>query len=233
METDALVEQVVAFVERRVDDRAFEQLLYRHDEFEGIFGDETYLQAISMRWDHGPTVEHLRRMLADVLDTRGIPVDRRGAAERRVARRDRVLDQLRPHFPEFVRQASASRGRVTDLLPPASEAHLAELEAQLGLPLPPSYRRFLSVTRGFTGDDDTLRLDDGHPRPHPGLGGPSAFLSFADWWLEGDGDEALFVVEEGRTEGELPVAYYAHAEPRVEVVCGSFRAWVEEVIWRP
>ncbi|GGO00073.1 hypothetical protein GCM10011574_06340 [Microbispora bryophytorum] len=49
-----------------------------------------------------------------------------------------------------------------DLYPPATEAEVRELEAGLGVELPPSYRQFLLFANGWGSDDDCrlLRIEE-------------------------------------------------------------------------
>jgi predicted DNA-binding transcriptional regulator AlpA len=53
-------------------------------------------------------------------------------------------------FPEFYqRLKERNGGEIEEILPPASETELADIERRVGVPLPESYRRLLSCTRGF------------------------------------------------------------------------------------
>ncbi len=228
-----LIDELVAFVEHRIEDRVFEQFIYRHDTLEDLLGPDLYMVAISIRWNHPPAVDAVRNRLARLLEGWGVPFDRAGGLQRKMGKHERVLNDLAAQFPKFAKRASSKRARLTQFLPPVSEAELSSIETRIGVRLPPSYRAFLQITHGFEALGDTLKLTATHPRKHPGLVGSPSVVTVADWWLEADGDEALFVVDGGRDDGEWPVAYYGHADPRIEIVCESFGAWLEKVlVWR-
>ncbi|MGI4791663.1 MAG: SMI1/KNR4 family protein [Janthinobacterium lividum] len=55
-------------------------------------------------------------------------------------------------------------------------------------------------------------------------------LCFADFWLEGDGDQALFDVGHGLVDGEYPVFYYNHDGPSIRKLADNFTEFIEEVV---
>jgi cell wall assembly regulator SMI1 len=165
------------------------------------------------------------------------------------------MQDLKEGFPKFARFLDHRRTTVPDeewedqILPAASLAEIATIEAQLSVALPASYKRFLEITRGvlFYGGD--LQMDEGHPFVHdfpswdsltwrqtvdvtkrgkwppPGQG----LLCFADYCLDGDGDQVLFDVRGGLVDGEYPVVYYNHDRAEVRTLAPSFREWLERL----
>ncbi len=145
-------------------------------------------------------------------------------------------------FPAFARFLRSGEADVEEFLPPASGAEIEQLEEQLGVPLPASYKRFLRIARGMTVMGDSLQMHEGHPFFHDfpakaavarkgGAWPPPSqgMLCFAEFWLEGDGDQVLFDVRGGLVEGEYPVFYYAHEQPRVRKLADSFADWLEQI----
>jgi len=117
------------------------------------------------------------------------------------------------------------------LLPPVSVEEIDTLEAEVGVPLPTSYREFLGIARGILlmGGEVSM-YDTGlffRPEPLPGAG----MLCFADFWMEDDGGQVLFDVRAGLNgDEEYPVLYYAHDVPAVTPLAASFRDWLERVV---
>ena len=68
-----LIDEIVAFVEHRIEDRVFEQFIYRHDTLEDLLGPDLYMVAISIRWNHPPAVDAVRNRLARLGDSRHKP----------------------------------------------------------------------------------------------------------------------------------------------------------------
>ena len=136
------------------------------------------------------------------------------------------------HFPRFARfLASGMADPVDEILPPATVAEVEAEERQLGIPLPSSYKTFLLIARGVFIQGGGFQMGLEHSffheapplekltpfqrlarsqRPPPSEG----MLCFADYWLDGDGDQALFDVKHGLVDGEYPVFYYNHDDPR-------------------
>lgn len=144
---------------------------------------------------------------------------------------------LKEHFPHFAQAIAAIEAE--DFEPPTQEATIQAIEQKLGLVLPPSYKRLLRCTRGFTAFDGSVQLGSQHPFFHaarlpskPGGGRlPSeGMLCFAEFALEADGDQVLFDVRHPDARGEYPVYYYAHARrpPAVRKLADSFEQWLLE-----
>lgn len=143
---------------------------------------------------------------------------------------------LQEHFPQFAQAIDAIEAE--DFEPPTTEAALQVLEQELCVVLPPSYKRFLRCTRGFTALDGSVQLSGQHPFFHavrplskPGGGLSSeGMLCFAEFALEADGDQVLFDVRHPDARGEYPVYYYAHAQrpPAVRKLADSFEQWLLE-----
>lgn len=135
------------------------------------------------------------------------------------------------------------------VLPGRTADEIAEIEAQVGVKLPESYRSFLASSGGLWLFGGAVQMTANHPFVHdfPSLdeltnqqiqvirqrGGkwppPSqGMLCFAEYFLESDGDQVLFKTDEGLIENEYPVYYYAHdAVPaRVSRIADSFGDWL-------
>ncbi len=161
-----------------------------------------------------------------------------------------MLDLLRDVFPRFVTRTQACPDAHPKHWRAAlAEPALTELERRLQVPLPCSYRSFLTRTGGFVLFGGSVQFGASHPFVHefPALellsreqrqvvqarGGawppPSqGMLCFAEYFLEADGDQVLFDVRGGLVDGEYPVVYYSHEAPAaIRRVAGSFAEWLE------
>ena len=164
-----------------------------------------------------------------------------------------MLDCLYDKFPKFATLLGSGRGNpIEHVRPPASNEGLRNLESRLGIPLPDSYKDFLSCTRAFTLRGGSIQFSSWHPFFHkfPPLdqltteqreratqkGGvwppPSqGMLCFAEFFLEGDDDQVLFDVKQGLVAGEYPVMYYAHhAPPSVRQLTASFPEFLDKCL---
>jgi hypothetical protein len=162
-------------------------------------------------------------------------------------------DRIRKRFPRFAANLDRGLGRpLENVLAPATEDDITEIEARLGIPLPQSYKAFLRCTRGFWARGGTVQLNVFHPFfhewppfeelsetqkdhalrrgdwPPPSQG----MLCFAEFWLEADGDQVLFYVSDGLVGGEYPVYYYSHEDspPSVRRLADSFEQWLNEFL---
>ena len=151
------------------------------------------------------------------------------------------------HFPRFTQLLASERaGPEDEFGPPASTEEVEEIERLIGVALPPSYKAFLRISshvliwggafqmsagslffheypvEGLT-DFQRLALAQ-HPPPSEGM------LCFADLWLDGDGDQALFDISRGLVAGEYPVFYYNHDTPSVRRLADGFAEFIERVI---
>ena len=136
---------------------------------------------------------------------------------------------------------------VYEVLPSASTEDVDALERQLGVPLPSSYNAFLRISWGVHIQGGGLNMFEVHPFfyefrpfdevtprqqkkvkrcPPPSEG----MLCFAEFLLEGDGDQALLHVSRGLQNGEYPVFYYNHEAPSVGKVADSFMDFVESIV---
>jgi hypothetical protein len=136
-----------------------------------------------------------------------------------------VVAVLRPEFPKFTRFLQKHAEEIGSLQPGLSEADLDELEQELNLCLPQTYRRFL---RGVSElQMEGLEFGGQHPFLFEGR------LYIADYFLEADGDGVL--LETGTTRREdAPVWYYAHAEQgKVKPLAKGFKPWLESLAKSP
>lgn len=115
----------------------------------------------------------------------------------------------------------------------ASEAEIAQLESELGIPLPREYRQFLAVCR-------YLKIEDGREvggLDHNGVyvteipwvsdehRADVPYLVFANYWRFADGDQLLFDL----SDATHPVIAYLHEHgPLYE----SFAASFSLALWR-
>ena len=164
------------------------------------------------------------------------------------------MERFRDDFPAFYRLLAEGRGDpIEEVLPPATDEDLRQLEEQLRVPLPEAYKRLLRCARGFWLRGGVIQLSTGHPFVHdfPPLdqltprqretvwrkGGtwppPSqGMLCFAEFFMEADGDQVLFDVRRGLQHGEYPIVYYAHEDspPSVRLLASSFEDWLSEFL---
>lgn len=152
-------------------------------------------------------------------------------------------------FPTFA--SLLDRAFLEQVLPPLSDEKIAEIEAELGLELPRSYKLFLRCCGGLWLFGGAVQFSSGHPFFHnfPALDAltleqrrqvsqrgaswppPSqGMLCFAEYFLQADGDQVLFKVDAGLQDKEYPVYYYAHDDnpPSVARVADSFGAWLDK-----
>ena len=157
-------------------------------------------------------------------------------------------------FPRFARQAK--HRDLSQVLPPASAAEVADLERGLGLPLPESYKALLCCARGFDLMGGIIQFGPLHPFVHdfPPLdtlnaaqrrmvaikGGPwpppsQGMLCFAEFFMEADGDQVLFDATRRLDGGEYPIMYWAHEErpPSVRQLATSFHEFMEGFLEYP
>jgi hypothetical protein len=164
-----------------------------------------------------------------------------------------LVHALQPHFPDFAALLK-SRGSEPYFLehvrPPLSVNELEMQEKQLGIGLPPSFKRFATSCGGLWLDGGRLQMDARHLFFHEfrsfeslspqqkqvvkakgGIWPPpsNGMLCFAEYWLEADGDQALFDVKNPESDGELHVHYYAHEgrPPTADRIATSFHDWLE------
>ena len=152
-------------------------------------------------------------------------------------------------FPEFYRALMERGGaQIEQVLPPATDAEIGEIETQCGVPLPVSYRRLLRCARGFDLLGGVVQFCVGHPFFHDfppreavsakairrsgGVWPPPSqgMLCFAEFFMEADGDQMLWDVSRGLCDGEYPIYYYAHNVPSVRQLSANFESWLGEFL---
>jgi hypothetical protein len=153
-------------------------------------------------------------------------------------------------FPDFYQRLIERDGaEIEQILSPASEIEIGELERRLGVPLPDSYKRLLRCARGFWLLGGAIQFGSQHPFYHDfppfeqltppqrkmaeikgGSWPPPSqgMLCFADFFMEADGDQVLWDVSSGLLDGEYPIYYYAHEDkpPSVRKMADRFDAWL-------
>lgn len=152
------------------------------------------------------------------------------------------------HFPTFARfLTSGLADPIDEVGQAASVEEIATEEGSLGVPLPLSYKTFLMTARSVSIQGGGFQMGPEHPFfhhfplleqlpprqrarvkhwPPPSEG----MLCFADFWLDGDGDQTLFDVSQGLVDGEYPVFYYNHDDPSVRKLADSFAEFIEQVL---
>jgi len=168
----------------------------------------------------------------------------------------RIHNDLEREFPGFASRLAIRPNEpylVEQVLPPATDQQIDQLEAELRVPLPSSYKRLLRLARGCWLAGGLIQLSGQHPFFHEfrplgelnpqqrrvvqqkGGGWPppsEGMLCFAEFFLEADGDQALWDARNGLQDGEYPVFYYAHeaSPPTVRHIASSFAAWLDQCI---
>jgi len=165
-----------------------------------------------------------------------------------------ILPALEGEFPRFARfLMSGDADPIDEILPPYTLSEIEQLEREeLEQSLPPSYRAFLQIAGGMCLQGGAVRIhgrqlfflyfpplesmkweqrrqagrQNGGVWPPPSEG----MLCFADFWSEGDGDQALFDVSGGLVDGEYPVFYYNHDQGSTRRIADGFRDWLERVV---
>lgn len=161
-----------------------------------------------------------------------------------------MLDQLTDAFPVFVSKLG-DHTKPEQIRPGATDEEIAMEEKGLEVPLPDSYKRFLKLTRGFDLFGGAVQFGPQHPFIHDfpkieELSGPQrkvvqmkgggwpppsqGMVCFAEYFRDADGDQVLFDVANGLTDGEYPVVYYSHETrpPTVTKLADSFAEWLNE-----
>lgn len=148
-----------------------------------------------------------------------------------------MIDKLRLEFPKLSSHL-ANNADIEEILPPASKEDITNLEQQLGITLPVSYKKFLRVTRGFWLNRGIFQMNSTHPFFHDWSGSrlqkwppTQGMICFAEYFLEADGDQILFDVKQGLIDEEYPVYYYAHDDPyNLKRIADSFQVFIENVL---
>jgi hypothetical protein len=166
------------------------------------------------------------------------------------AARARAINALKGGFADFVAKIESRPDMVLDeVLPGLTPDEIELCEKNVGVPLPKSYKLFLSAARGFWLSDGAIQFSGYHPYLHKfpdyeslseddkrqvalngGVWPPPSdgMVCFAEYF-EGDvGCSALFNVKEGVRNGEYAVVYYYYraTPPRVVRIADSFPQWL-------
>ena len=162
-----------------------------------------------------------------------------------------MLNLTQPYFPKFSKLAADSELEV--VLPGASAAEIAEIEAEVGVHLPASSKRSLHCARGSWLMGGVVQFGQQHPFAHEfppfdslppaqqavvkrkgGVWPPpsNGMLCFAECFMQADGDQVLFDTSQGLVNGEYPVVYYAHdaRPPSIRRIAASFTDFMEEFL---
>jgi hypothetical protein len=135
-----------------------------------------------------------------------------------------MLECLECYFPQFMARFGQY---LEEVQPPLAIAEIRQLEIDLGIPLPESFKRLLSCTGGFQmyhpGPWLTFRSSAIHFELSPSC------LFFGEYFKKADGDQVFFDVSEGLKNGEYPVVYYCHEDrpPTTWKLADSFAQWLE------
>ena len=155
---------------------------------------------------------------------------------------------LKKHFPNFAK--NLKKGDLSQVLKGISLGEIEHIEKSLGIPLPASYKKFISLCRGFYLFGGPVQFSSGHPFPHDfpeyeklskvqqdvvrqrgGIWPPpsNGMLCFAEYFWKADGDQVLFQIDRGLINGEYPVFYYSHESSPASVtkMSDSFGDWLE------
>ena len=156
---------------------------------------------------------------------------------------------LKEQFPDFA--AKLRKIDFEDQQEAFSEHDITRLQNELGVELPPSYKRFLRCTSGFSAFGGAVQIGEQHLFFHrfepleelseqqrkivrqKGGGWPppsDGMLCFAEFFMEADGDQVLFDITQKDGNGEYPVFYYAHdgRPPTVRKIADTFEEWLNK-----
>lgn len=165
-----------------------------------------------------------------------------------------MIANIHKLFPNFASLVNAFH--VENVLPPATDSEIAEIEGQLQIPLPDTYKGLLRCARGFWLIGGAVQFGTQHPFFHDfrsfdeltplqrntlalkgGQWPPptDGMLCFAEFFMEADGDQVLFDVSNGLIRGEYPIMYYSHEEcpPSVRKLADSFGEFMETFLEYP
>lgn len=155
---------------------------------------------------------------------------------------EEFFDSLDQHFPTFaakLRQDSDAEVENVEL--GATSEELADIEESVGVLLPDSYKKLLSCAREFELFGGAIQFGFQHPFIHefdsddksdfPSEG----MLCFAEFFMEADGDQVLFDIKSGLTDGEYPVMYYSHesSPPAVRKLADDLETFLNEFLDYP
>ena len=138
-----------------------------------------------------------------------------------------MTENLILQFPKFA--ANSDKIDIEYELDPLTDQEIGKLEKDLNIELPASYKRFLKCTKGFFPFGGSVQMSETHPFFHK-TGPTSGMLCFAEFFMEGDGDQVLFDVTQKVGNCEYPVYYYDHEDkpPSVRKIANNFEQWLSE-----
>lgn len=138
-----------------------------------------------------------------------------------------MTENLKLQFPKFA--DNADKLEIANELAPLTDEEINKLEKELNIELPASYKRFLNCTRGFSALAGSVQMNEGHPFFHK-VGPSAGMLCFAEFFMEGDGDQVLFDVTQKTKNFEYPVYYYNHEDnpPSIRKIAVNFEQWLNE-----
>ena len=138
-----------------------------------------------------------------------------------------MTETLKIQFPKFA--AIADKIEIENELAPMTGEEISNLEKDLNIVLPASYKRFLKCTKGFSAFGGSVQMGVGHPFFHK-VPPTEGMLCFAEFFMEGDGDQVLFDVSQKVENFEYPVYYYAHEDnpPSIRQIAVNFEQWLME-----
>ena len=157
--------------------------------------------------------------------------------------------KLENEFPRFA--AAFEKMEIEDIEDPLTGEEIADLESRLNVVLPPSYKRFLSCMQGFTAFSGSVQMSTEHPFFHEfesfdklskeqqnaisqkGQSWPppsEGMLCFAEFFMDADGDQVLFDMDNRDSNGECAVYYYSHEDSPASIrkIADSFEEWINE-----
>lgn len=132
-------------------------------------------------------------------------------------------------FPQLAESIKRWESRISfEFIEPRSAEIIGDLESDLEVALPESYKRFLQLTSEMRTRDWTVRIGYFHFYHDSGPG--KGMLCFGDFFMLADGDQVLFDTTRDPTDGEYAVMYYAHeaSPPRITKLADSFPQFLGE-----
>jgi hypothetical protein len=147
------------------------------------------------------------------------------------AQAETVLACIQPHFPRFAALLGNRSDLIIEIERGATVAELGELENSLGIEIPGKLKVLLACSSRI--HLEGLCIGNVFFHTARGAAGPSeGMLCFADYWLDGDGDQVLFDPRDLPAD-DPPVYYYNHDAPLVRPLAGRFSDWLESLDTSP
>jgi hypothetical protein len=162
------------------------------------------------------------------------------------------MEEYFPNFADYTAIVDTGDGEPYIELGPVGDIAKIELdESILGVPYPHSYKLFLQLAREVVSLDGGFQMGPEHPfllsfppfaelssqhqlniarRGGDGPPPSDGMLCFAEYWIEGEGDQAAFDVRHGLIDGEYPVYYYNHDQSSVRKLANGFYDFIEKIV---